>query len=71
MSHEDFALQRRVRFPCHVVAVVDALDQAYLDQTLQLTPHRIARQFEIARQLAKGHRALEGVPNEDLYSGEQ
>jgi hypothetical protein len=38
---------------------------------LQLTPHSVARHFEIARQLAKGHRALEGVPNEDLYRGEQ
>ena len=60
MNQEDFALQRRVRFRCHVVAVVDTLDQAYLDQTLQLTPHSIARQL---RQLAKDHRTLEGVPN--------
>jgi hypothetical protein len=38
---------------------------------LELTPHSVARHFEIARQLAKDHRALEGVPNEDLYRGEQ
>jgi hypothetical protein len=38
---------------------------------LELTPHSVARHFEIARQLAKNHRALEGMPNEDLYRGEQ
>src|SRR5262245_18108504 len=66
VRQEHFALKRRVRFCRHVVAVVDTLDQAYLDQTLQFTPDDVARHFEIARQLAQDHRALEGVPNEDL-----
>jgi hypothetical protein len=38
---------------------------------LELTTHSVARHFEIARQLAKDHRALEGVSDEDLYRGEQ
>src|SRR5262245_29016971 len=71
VRQEHFALKRRVRFRRHVIAVVDTLDQAYLDQTSQLTPHSVARHFEIARQFAKDHRTLEGMPNENLYRGEQ
>jgi hypothetical protein len=40
-------------------------------QALELTPHSVARHLQIARQLTKDHRALEGVSDEDLYRGEQ
>lgn len=71
MRQDHFALKRYIRSRSHVVAVVDALDQAYLDEALELTAHSVARQFEIARQVVKPHWALKGVPNEDLYRGKQ